>query len=131
METAICYRLFSIVERLYNRQEYLLFHFICVRTFLCACVWDVEISVGAPLCVIKRNSDKDRERPRHPQAAHYPSSTITRNPSEDKCLLAAPLISMERRLTQHGTTSLTSQSTSPNLQYPAVKLSHSQNVGVM
>lgn len=81
----------------------------------------LQLSVGAPACVIKRNCDKDRKRARRPQAAHYPSATITRNPSEDKCPVTVPLISMEAgcHLTQHGETSLTSltHTGSPRSQY--------------
>ncbi len=118
MGTASCYRWFCIVRMLHNGQELLLFRNICVDVWVCVCVcvhvcvewWGgVQISVGAPVCVIKRNCDKDRKRERRPQAAHYQSTTITRNPSEDKCPLTAPLISMEAggHLTQHGKTSLT------------------------
>lgn len=81
---------------------------VCVRV----CVWGwggVQISVGAPVHVIKRSCDKDRKRQWRPQAAHYPSATITRNSSDDKCLLTAPLISVAAgcHLTLHGKASLT------------------------
>lgn len=68
----------------------------------------LQISGGAPVRLIKRNCDKDRKRTRRPQAAHYLSTTITRNPSEDKCPLTVPLISVAAgcHLAQHGKTSL-------------------------
>lgn len=70
---------------------------------VCVCVFEgwvggeegregVQISADAPFCVIKRKCDKDRNRARRPQAAHYPSTTITRNPSADECPLTEPLI---------------------------------------
>lgn len=80
MEIAICYGLFSIVKMLWSRRE---------SPFVRACLTLVQTHLSAWWT---ETVTKNRNGARRLRADHYPSATITRNPSADECPLAEPLI---------------------------------------